>query len=121
MSKLLKVLALLFAVALIAAACGNDDDDDGGAAPAPAATEAPAPAATEPPAPSPADGCAWATEWAVDLDRVRRYSRSLERNRHQASSRKMTVTSRAYRVRMEISSRPIIRLCQNRVNRLKRS
>ena len=44
MSKLLKVLALLFAVALVAAACGNDDDDDGGAAPAPAATEAPAPA-----------------------------------------------------------------------------
>ncbi len=43
MSKLLKVLALLFAVALVAAACGNDDDDDG-AAPAPAATEAPAPA-----------------------------------------------------------------------------
>ena len=30
-----------------------------------------------------------------DLDRVRPYSRSLERNRHQASSRKMTVTSRA--------------------------
>ncbi len=47
MSKLLKVLALLFAVALIAAACGNDDDDDGGAAPAPAATEAPAPAADD--------------------------------------------------------------------------
>ena len=30
-----------------------------------------------------------------DLDRVRPYSRSLERNRHQASSRKMTLTSRA--------------------------
>ena len=74
MSKLLKVLALLFAVALVAAACGNDDDDDGAApapaateAPAPAATEAPAPAATEAPAPepSPADGCAWATEGDV--------------------------------------------------------
>jgi len=47
MSKLLKVLALLFAVVLVAAACGNDDDDDGGAAPAPAATEAPAPAADD--------------------------------------------------------------------------
>ena len=29
MSKLLKVLALLFSVALIAAACGNDDDSGG--------------------------------------------------------------------------------------------
>ena len=72
MSKLLKILALLFAVALVAAACGNDDDDDGAApapaateAPAPAATEAPAPAATEAPAPSPADGCAWATDGDV--------------------------------------------------------
>ncbi|MCY3578722.1 MAG: ABC transporter substrate-binding protein [bacterium] len=45
MSKLFKVLALLFAAALVAAACGNDDDDGGAAAPAPAATEAPAPAA----------------------------------------------------------------------------
>ena len=49
MSKLLKVLALLFAVALVAAACGNDDDDDGGATPAPTATEAPAPAADDAP------------------------------------------------------------------------
>lgn len=49
----LKLLAILFAFALIAAACGNDDDD-GGAAPAPApttaATEAPAP--IEAPAPA---------------------------------------------------------------------
>ena len=52
MSKLLKVLALLFAVALVAAACGNDDDDGGAAEPAPEATEAPAPAATEAPAPA---------------------------------------------------------------------
>ena len=53
MSKFLRVLALLFAVALVAAACGNDDDDDGGAAPAPEATEAPA--ATDDEAPAPAD------------------------------------------------------------------
>ena len=32
MSKFLKLLALLFAVALIAAACGNDDDDAAGPA-----------------------------------------------------------------------------------------
>ncbi len=73
MSKFSKILALLFAFALVVAACGNDDDDDGGAAPAPAATEAPAPAATEAPAPAAteapapaeeemADGCAYATE-----------------------------------------------------------
>ncbi len=44
MSKLLKVLALLFAVALVAAACGDDDDNDAGSGePAPAATEAPPP------------------------------------------------------------------------------
>ncbi|MDE0116254.1 MAG: ABC transporter substrate-binding protein [bacterium] len=49
MSKLLKVLALLFAVALVAAACGNDDDEGGDAAPAPVATEAPAPAADDMP------------------------------------------------------------------------
>ncbi len=74
MSKLLKVLALLFAVALVAAACGNDDDDDGGAAPAPAATEAPPPAADDDdheeddmadegdmPQDDMADGCGYAT------------------------------------------------------------
>lgn len=55
MSKLLKVLALLFAVALVAAACGNDDDDGGAAEPAPEATEAPAPEATEAPAPAAED------------------------------------------------------------------
>ena len=60
MSKLLRVLALLFAVALVAAACGNDDDDGGGAAPAPAATEAPAPAEEEM-----ADGCGYATDGDV--------------------------------------------------------
>ncbi len=46
MSKLFKVLALLFAAALVAAACGNDDDE-GGSAPAPAATQAPASAADD--------------------------------------------------------------------------
>ena len=55
-SRWLKVLAALFAFALIAAACGNDDDDGGDAAPAPtaAATEAPAPAPTEAPTEAPA-------------------------------------------------------------------
>ena len=55
-SRWLKVLAALFAFALIAAACGNDDDDSGAAAPAPpaAATEAPAPAPTEAPTEAPA-------------------------------------------------------------------
>ncbi|WP_420432417.1 ABC transporter substrate-binding protein [Candidatus Poriferisocius sp.] len=55
-SRWLKVLAALFAFALIAAACGNDDDDGGAAAPAPtaAATEAPAPAPTEAPTEAPA-------------------------------------------------------------------
>ena len=72
MSKLFKVLALLFAVALVAAACGNDDDDDGGAAPAPAATEAPAPVEEDMPEEDMpeedmpeedmATGCAYATE-----------------------------------------------------------
>jgi len=49
----LKILAALFAFALIAAACGNDDDDDG-AAPAPVTAEEQAPAAEEE-APAPAE------------------------------------------------------------------
>ncbi|WP_419918199.1 ABC transporter substrate-binding protein [Candidatus Poriferisocius sp.] len=46
MGKVMKLLALLFAVALVAAACGNDDDDGTGAGePAPTST----PASTEAP------------------------------------------------------------------------
>lgn len=48
--SLLKLVAVLFAVALVAAACGGDGDDGGGSmAPPPAPTEAPSP---EPPPPA---------------------------------------------------------------------
>ena len=57
--RLFKLVAVLFAVALVAAACGGDDDDGGAAPTPPAPTEAPAPDPTppadEPPPPPPAD------------------------------------------------------------------
>ncbi len=55
--RILKFLAVFFALALVVAACGNDDDEPAAPAPEPepATTEAPAPepAATEAPAPEP--------------------------------------------------------------------
>ena len=51
-SKLLALIAMLFAVALVATACGNDDDD---APSAPAATEAPAAATEAPATPAPTE------------------------------------------------------------------
>ena len=50
-SKLFALIAVLFAVALVAAACGNDDDDAPAAPPAP--TAAPAEEPAEEPAPEP--------------------------------------------------------------------
>ena len=68
MSKLLKVLALLFAVTLVAAACGNDDDGGGGLSlrqPPPKLPPRQQPKRLRPRLPKrlllpPSDGCGWA-------------------------------------------------------------